>query len=134
MSEAHKALVRRFYDEINAGRIEIVDELISEDIVEHDRFPGLEPNRNGVRQLFAMMHQAFEGFRLEVEDVFTDGDTVIARGLMTGTHNGEFMGIAPTGKNVAVPFADFVRIKDGRCVEHWGVTDTGIMMQQLGQA
>jgi predicted ester cyclase len=52
---------------------------------------------------------------------------------MTGTHKGDFAGIAPTGRSINVPFADFLRFSGGKVVEHWGVTDGGTMLQQLGQ-
>lgn len=134
MSDQNKAAVKRFYEEINKGNVDIVDEMVADDLVEHDQFPGLEPNRDGVRKMFTMMHAAFDGFRMEIGDIFTDGDIVVVRAVMKGRHTGDFLGVAPTGNEIAVPFADFVRMAAGKCVEHWGVTDTGIMMQHLGQA
>ena len=133
MSEANKAVAKRLYESINAGRLEIVDEVVAENFVEHERFPGVEPNREGVRQMFEMMRNAFPDFQMTIEDMIAEGDRVFIRALMAGTHKGEFLGMAPTGKRIAVPFADFVRLEAGRVVEHWGVTDSGAMMQQLGQ-
>ena len=63
-----------------------------------------------------------------------EGDKVFIRATMGGTHQGEFMGIPATGKRNEVPFGDFVRFEGGKVVEHWGVTDTGKMMEQLGVA
>ena len=70
---------------------------------------------------------------MTIEDMIAEGDRVFVRAVMAGTHKGEFLGVAPTGKRIAVPFGDFVRLEAGRIVEHWGVTDSGVMMQQLGQ-
>jgi predicted ester cyclase len=134
VSDENKAIVKRFYEEISKGNLDVVDEVISDDLVEHDEFPGLEHGKAGVRKMFALMHDAFESYRVEAGDVFADGDMVIVRAVMKGRHIGEFLGIAPTGNEIAVPFADFIRMVGGQCVEHWGVTDTGIMMQRLGQA
>jgi steroid delta-isomerase-like uncharacterized protein len=132
MSEQNTTAVRRFYEAINAGNLGIIDELVATDFVEHEEFQGLEPNREGTRQMFAMMRAAFPDLRLEMDAVLADGDMVVVRGRMTGTHRGEFAGMAPTGKQINTPFADFVRFQDGKAVEHWGVTDSGAMMQQLG--
>ena len=62
-----------------------------------------------------------------------EGDKVFVRATMTGTHTGDFFGMAPTGRSMSVAFADFVRFEQGRVAEHWGVTDTATMMEQLGQ-
>jgi steroid delta-isomerase-like uncharacterized protein len=133
MSERNKATVRKFYEAINTGRFEIVDEVVAEDFVEHEVFPGLGPGREGVRQMFTMMRSAFPDLRMVIEDMIAEGDKVFVRGRMTGTNKGEFNGMAPTGRSMNVPFADFLRFADGRAVEHWGVTDSGTMMQQLAQ-
>jgi steroid delta-isomerase-like uncharacterized protein len=133
MSDANKALVRRFYSEINAGRVDFVNEATAVDFVENEKFPGLEPNREGVRQMFLMMRAAFPDLRMEIEDMIAEDDKVFIRARMYGTHKGEFMGMAPTGRKINVPFVDFLRFRSGLVVEHWGVTDSGAMMEQLGQ-
>ena len=133
MSEANKALARRFYAAINAGELDAITDVIGENFVEHEEFPGLEPTRDGARKMFEMMRGAFPDFRMEIDDMIAEGDKVFLRARMLGTHKGDFAGIAPTGRKIDVRFADFVRIQSGRVVEHWGITDTGAMMQQLGQ-
>ncbi len=134
MSEENKEKARRFYAAINAGRLEIFDELVAEDLVEHEEFPGMAGGREGVRQFFQMMRTAFSDFKMTIEDMVAEGDKVFIRATMGGTHQGEFMGIPATGKRIEVPFGDFVRFEGGKVVEHWGVTDTGKMMEQLGVA
>jgi ketosteroid isomerase-like protein len=79
MSEANKAICRRFYDGLNAGDLSVIDELISDDLVEHDEFPGLEPNKAGVRKLFEMFQVAFPDGKLEAEDMIAEGDKVFVR-------------------------------------------------------
>ena len=133
MSEANKALVRRFYDELNKGNLDIIDAVTSESFVEHEEFPGVTPDRAGVRQMFQILRTAFPDLTLHADDIAADGDKVFVRARMRGTHRGEFMGIPATGRSVDVPMADFLRVENGRAVEHWGVTDTGALMQQLGQ-
>jgi predicted ester cyclase len=125
--------MKRLYDEINAGNTAIVDEVLSEDFVEHDEFPGIPQTREGVRQFFEMSLAAFPDLNFRIMHVVADGDVAMAHGFFEGTHEGEFMGMAPTHQKVSVPIADVVRFgSDGHAVEHWGVTDTGMMMQQLG--
>ncbi len=131
--EQNKAIMRRFYDKVaTKGKLDLIDELFSSDFVDHEVFPGLLTDREGVKQFFSMMHNAFDGFRMDVEDVFAEGDKVVARITMKGTHKDEFMGIAATGKTVSVSTIDIVRFTNGKAVEHWGVTDGLSMMEQLG--
>jgi steroid delta-isomerase-like uncharacterized protein len=94
--------------------------------------PGLEPNKEGVKQLFAIYRSAFPDLRMEAHETVTEGDLVCARITTTGTHRGEFMGIPATGRQIEVETIDMARIRDGQCIEHWGVTDSMTMMQQLG--
>lgn len=133
MSDANKATAKRFYDAINAGRLEIFEEVLAEDFVEHEKFPGLEPTRAGARKMFEGMRAAFPDFRMTIDDMVAEDDKVFVRATMTGTHTGDFFGMAPTGRSMSVAFADFVRFEQGRVAEHWGVTDTATMMEQLGQ-
>jgi steroid delta-isomerase-like uncharacterized protein len=131
VSDANKALIRQFFDRLNAGDLTIVDELVSDDFVEHEAFPGLEPNKTGLRQLFEMFHAAFQGGKFEVDDLIAEDDKVFVRARMTGTHRGEFMGIPATGRTINVGVGDYLRIDNDRVVEHWGVMDTGALMEQL---
>ena len=94
-------------------------------------FPGLSEGREGVRQFFSMIHSAFEDFRMDVEDIIAEGDKVVSRIVMTGTHRGEFMDITGTGNTISVSAIDIFRCVDGKFVEHWGVTDGLSMMEQL---
>ena len=127
------ATMRRFYEHINAGDVEGFAALISDDVVEHDEMPGFPPTKEGVKQFFAAYMAAFPDLRMDAEDVLTSGDKVVARVRVTGTHQGEFMGMPPTGKNIDVQGIDIVRFgDDGLGCEHWGVFDAMKMMQQLG--
>ena len=132
MTEANKAAVLRFYGEMSKGNVGIIDEMVADDFVEHDEFPGLTPNKDGVRQFFQAMRAAFPDLEMIAEDMVAEDDKVFVRARMRGTQRGEFIGIPATGRQIDVPMGDFVRFKDGKVVEHWGATDTGMMMQQLG--
>jgi len=132
-TEENKALMRRFYEEISKGNLAVVDELVAADLIEHSPFvPGQAPGRQGTLDLFTMIRAAFPDLRVTVEDMVAEGDKVVARGTFSGTHKGEFMGIAPTGKQMTVGLIEILRIAGGKMVEHWNVVDSLGMMQQLG--
>jgi steroid delta-isomerase-like uncharacterized protein len=129
----HAVAMKRLYDLINAGDIDGFGELLAEDFVEHEEMPGLEPSKEGVKQLFHMYRAAFPDLRMEVQDVLVSGDKAVARVRATGTHQGEFLGMPATGKSVDVQLIDITRFgDDGLAREHWGVFDALAMMQQLG--
>ena len=129
----HAATLRRFYDLLSNGDIEGFGALLADDFVEHEETPGLAPTKDGVLEFFRMYRAAFPDLRMDPEDVLASGDKVVARVRATGTHQGEFMGMPPTGKNIDVQLIDILRFgDDGRALEHWGVFDQMTMMQQLG--
>jgi predicted ester cyclase len=130
---SNRDTMQRFYNEVNSGNLGIIEELISSDLEEHDVFPGIEPSRAGVRQFFEMSRAAFSDMQLRVTHMVAEDDIVMAYGFFEGTNDGDFMGMPATGRRVSVPIADVVRFgSDGLAAEHWGATDTGMMMQQLG--
>jgi steroid delta-isomerase-like uncharacterized protein len=131
MSDANKAIVGRLYEQLNAGNLGIVDELISDDFIEHEELPGLEPTKDGVRKLFAMFHGAFQDAKFEVDDLIGEGVKVFVRARMTGTQRSEFMGVPATGRTINVGVGEYFRVDNKMVVEHWGVMDTGALMQQL---
>jgi steroid delta-isomerase-like uncharacterized protein len=132
MSEENKALVRTFYERVSRGDLSVVDELVADDLVEHEEFPGIPSNKEGVKLFFEMFRAAFPEMRMEAREMVAEGDLVSARFVFTGTHQGEFMGVPATGKRVEVEGFDLVRVRDGRATEHWGQMDAMALMQQLG--
>ena len=129
----HAATLRRFYDLINAGDVDGFGDLLADDFVEHEETPGLAPTKDGVKEFFRIYIAAFPNLRFDAEDVLASGDKVVARVRVTGTHEGEFMGLPATGKDTAVQAIDIVRFgDDGLAREHWGVFDEMAMMRQLG--
>jgi len=129
----HAATMRRAYDLFNAHDVDTFGELLAEDFAEHEETPGLAPTKEGVKQFFTMFMAGFSDLHWEVEDILVDGDKVVGRVTVTGTHDSEFMGMPPTGKSFRVQGIDIVRFgDDGLGHEHWGVFDAMGMMQQLG--
>jgi steroid delta-isomerase-like uncharacterized protein len=130
----NKATMLRLYEEVfNGGNLETIDELLADDFVEHEELPpGIPQGKGAPRALVTMMRGAFPDFHAAVEEMLEDGNKVITRARFSGTHQGEFMGIPPTGKRVDIPVIDIVEFRDGKAVAHWGIMDQAGMMQQLG--
>ena len=129
----HTHSIQRLYDLINAGDIDGFGRQLADDFVERDEIPGIPPTKDGVVQYFRIMLAAFPDMRMDVQDSFASGDKAVARLRVSGTHQGEFMGIPATGKPVSVNLIDITRFgDDGLAREHWGVADQLAMMQQLG--
>ena len=128
-----KSLAHRFNGEIlSQGKVEVIEEIVADDFVEHQDLPGLPPGKAGLYAFVKMFRDAFPDINVETLAVVTQGDELWAHARMTGTHKGDFAGIPATGKKVSVTMFDRVRIRDGKAIEHWGVSDDLGMMTQLG--
>jgi steroid delta-isomerase-like uncharacterized protein len=129
----HAVTARRMYDLLSSGDIDGFGEVLADDFVEHEETPGLAPSKDGVLEFFRMQRAGFPDLRIDPEDVLVSDDKVVTRGKLTGTHQGELMGMPATGKSIDVQLIDIVRFgDDGLAHEHWGVIDMMAMMQQLG--
>ena len=130
-----KERLAQFYEEVvNANAVDRVDEFCTEDFVDHEEFPGISSDREGVKQFFQMMRAAFPDLQVSPEYIAQDGDHVMARFRMTGTHQGAFMGVPASGRHVDVGGYDEVRLTpdNERAIEHWGTLDAMALMQQIG--
>ena len=129
----HATSIRRLYDLINAGDVDGFGGQLADDFVEREPLPASPPTKAGVLEYFRLLMAAFPDLQMVPQDVIASGDKAVARVRMTGTHTGEFMGMAATGKRVEMQLIDITRFgDDGRALEHWGVADMFTMMQQLG--
>jgi predicted ester cyclase len=136
MDARSEQLVRRLIEEgFNDGRLDVADELIAPDMVEHQNFgPEHAPGPEGVKAVIASLRRAFSDFHLAIEDVASSGDTVWLRMTGTGTNDGSFMGHPPTGRRMRTDVFDALRVDGERIVEHWGVPDRLGVLFQLGLA
>jgi steroid delta-isomerase-like uncharacterized protein len=135
MSEENKAVVRRWSEEVQSEhRFEVMDEIFAPDIVNHERVGGLPSPQGleGIREFFKGMISGFPDFKAAIQDQIAEGDKVVTLKTVSGTHQGEFMGIPPSGKRFEIPVVDIFRVVGGKCTDHWGVVDEMGMMQQLG--
>jgi len=132
-TEENKALVRRFYEEVfNKKNLTGVDAFVDPQIIEHALPPGLPGSIEGTKQFIGMYLKAFPDLHLTTEDMIAEGNKVVARITARGTHQGEFMGIPPTGKQVTMTGIQIVRTADGRITENWINLDALGLLQQLG--
>lgn len=128
-----KAVQRRFVDEFqSSGKVETAQELLADDFVDHSAMPGVPGTRDGVMMLFAGMRGGIPDMTAEIHDMMQDGNKVITRKTLHGTHTGVLFGVPPTGRPVAIDVIDIVRIEDGQLREHWNIVDRLGMLQQLG--
>jgi steroid delta-isomerase-like uncharacterized protein len=132
-AEHNKALVRRFFEEVlNQQHTAVLDQIIAPDF--RTTFPATAAGREGFKQTVAAFFRAFPDTHSHVEDMIAEGDRVAARGHWTGTHQGEFMGIPPTGKQVMVQYSDIWVVENDKLTDNWVLMDILGMLQQLGVA
>ncbi len=136
MPHTPEALARRLIEEgFNQGNLDVADELISPDLVEHQNFgPNHAPGAEGVKAVIASLRRAFSDFHLAIDDLAVDGDTAWLRMTGTGTNDGPFMGHPPTGRAMRTDVFDALRVENDSLVEHWGVPDRLGILLQLGLA
>ena len=134
MSAETKAVARRFLEEVfNGGKLELVDELLDPGFVNHDAAqPGPQVGIEAAKANVAGYREAFPDVYLTIEAQLAEDALVTTRWTGRGTHRGELMGVAATGKQVTVTGITIDRIVDGRIVESWTNWDTLGLLQQLG--
>lgn len=130
----NKEVVRQLIEEvINQNNLSLAEEIMAADIIEHEEPPpGIPSGIEGHKILFTMLHSAFPDFNATINDLIAEGDKVVVSMTWSGTQHGEWMGLPPSGKPMSINVMDIFRVADGKIVEHWGLTDSMKMMQQLG--
>jgi steroid delta-isomerase-like uncharacterized protein len=126
--ERQLGFVRAVQDE---GRLDLVDEFVRPDFVDHALPPGLPGGPDGVRAVLGMIREGFPDHDAKVVHMVAEGDLVATYKTFTGTHRGAFFGVPPTGRRATIRVMDFVRYEDGAIAEHWNVVDVAGLMEQL---
>jgi steroid delta-isomerase-like uncharacterized protein len=116
----------------NRGELDRIEEFVTEDFVNHEAWPGEDPGYEGFRLRLRRLRDAIPDIHLEVHEVVAGGDLVAYRATLSGTHRGELLGMAPTGRSFRVQHMHMLRMRDGRSSEHWATRDDLGMLQQLG--
>jgi steroid delta-isomerase-like uncharacterized protein len=133
MFEENKILVRLLLeDDISKGDVAVAERIIAPDFYDHTNPPGMQHGLEGHKAIVALFRAAFPDQWWQIEDLIAEGDRVVARTTMRGTHLGDFFGIPPTGRQVTVSGMHILRIAGGRIAEHWGTNDDLGLMRQLG--
>jgi steroid delta-isomerase-like uncharacterized protein len=131
--DAAKAVVRRNTEEVQGkGDFAVFEELFAQNFVDHTPQPGRTADREGARQLYQALRDAFPDFHAVIHWQAADGDLVTTFKTYHGTHKGEFFGIAPTGRSIQFETVDAMRVRNGQITEHWGVANLFSLMDQLG--
>lgn len=133
MTEMNKTTVYRVFEElINQENRAVIDEVFAPDVVIHDPMMGTAVGTNSFRQLMSVFDAAFPGHRVTVEQVLADGEFVSVLHTHTAVHNGPFMEIPPTGRQVKVGGLELFRLCNGKIVEFWRKDDDVSLLMQLG--
>ena len=116
ISEAAKAVVRRNTEEVQGGgNFQVFEELFADDFIDHTPQPGRMPDKAGARELYRLLRAAFPDFCADIHWQLADGDRVTTYKTYHGTHEGEFFGIAPTGRKIQFEAVDVMRVRDESC-------------------
>lgn len=134
MSDKNKALAARIpLEAFNEGKLEVIDEVIADNSIDHgEPPPGIPAGNEGTKLLIKALRSAFPDFKITINRQVAEGDLVVQHVSTTGTMRGEFAGMPPSGKTATWEAIHITRVRDGKIVEHWQVQDQLGMLQQLG--
>jgi steroid delta-isomerase-like uncharacterized protein len=131
--EENKTTMRQYLGVFEEGNIDLLDEVLAPDYVNHTpATPDLPTGPEGVKGVVSMFRGGMPDLKVVVEDMIAEGDKVATRYTLEGTHEGELFGVPPTGRRLSIKSITVERVSDGKIREHWRVTDSLDMMQQLG--
>jgi steroid delta-isomerase-like uncharacterized protein len=131
--KANITIVRKFFGVgPSKGDLAAADALLHPEFSLHTPLPTPGPGIEAMNNVITTCRAAFHGLQVTIDDIMADGDMVTARFTARGVHKGEFMGLPPTGKVIAMTGIEIFRIKDGRIAELWGEANLMGLMQQLG--
>ena len=130
--EENKQIVRRYQEIYNSNQLDDLPEVVAEDLLTPKIMPGMPPGLEGGKRVHETTLIGMPDWHTDIDDMIAEGEKVVARITMTGTHTGDFWGIPATGKRVEFTGMYMVRIADGKIIEHWGEEDGVSLLQQLG--
>jgi steroid delta-isomerase-like uncharacterized protein len=131
-TEENKQIVRRYQEAYNTANYDALDEIVADDVLTPNMISSVPPGREGAKLVHQKTLLGMPDYHTHIEDLIAEGDKVVARVTLTGTHTGDFYGIPATGKRINLSAMYMVRIEDGKIVEHWGEEDGVTVLRQLG--
>jgi len=133
---SNKATFSHFCDAVSTGDAELInktiDEVFEPDVLIRTPLPVEATGAQAMKEVFGRLRRAFPDLHVAVEDLVAEGDRLVSRNVVTGTHQGEYMGLSPTGRSVVYDEIFILRFVNGRIAETWGVVDVLSQMRQLG--
>jgi predicted ester cyclase len=132
-TEKNKAIVLRFNREcVEQGNEEVFAEIVAEDCINHAAVPGIPEGAAGMRHfILDVLRPAFADLKATIYDQIAEEDLVVTRKAFHATHTGQFMGISPTHKKVVIEVIDIIRLREGKYVEHWGMSNIPRIIAEL---
>ena len=126
--------IQRFYDELlGKGNLDVIDELVTDDVVDHEQgLPGQPEGKEGVVFFVNALRDAFSDIKGTVGQSIESDDMACAQVTISGRHTGDWMGVPASDKSFEIECIDIIRLEDGKCAEHWGVTDNMGLLMQIG--
>lgn len=133
MKRTNLEIARSVSEEVwGKGNAALIDELYAENFVDLNPIPGVPGTREGLKMQLVAYRQAFPDMNTTVNDMVAEGDKVVIRFTIRGTHTGDMMGIPPTGKSGEIAGITMLRLEDGKIVEEFSLADMMTLYQQLG--
>lgn len=132
MAHHEKSVVRKFYEILSSGDVDAADEVVAANYVNHNAIAGQTLGLEGFKQSVRSLRTAFPDLQISIEDQVAEGDKVASRYTVSGTHKGEFLGVAATGKKITWSALVLQRVADGKVQESWLQWDRVSIMEQLG--
>ncbi|MET8023581.1 ester cyclase [Streptomyces avermitilis] len=133
---SNTATLDRFHSAVNSGDLDIIskaiDEFVAPDLLFHAPVPMGATGAEALKRVWEVLLRAFPDIRVTVEETITEGDKVVSRNTVTGTHRGEYQGLPPTGKTITYNEIFILRFADGRIAEIRGIVDALAQLRQLG--
>jgi steroid delta-isomerase-like uncharacterized protein len=130
--EENKAIARQFYKLIETGDLDLADEVVAEDYVNHNAIPGQTPGLAGYKEAISALRASVPDIQYTIDDQIAEGDKVLTRYRATGTHQGEFLGVPASGKPLTFRALVLQRVVNGKIQESWLEMDMLGLMQQMG--
>ena len=130
--EENKKIVQRYQEAYNRNNLDALEQIMSDEVLTPTSLSGFPPGLEGAKAIHRKTLIGMPDIHTEIDELIAEGDKVVARCTMTGTHTGDFFGIPANGKSISVNAVYIVRIADGRIVEHWGLEDVDTLLRQLG--
>jgi steroid delta-isomerase-like uncharacterized protein len=126
------ATLERLATAVNNGQLDDLDQVFARNVVDHDPAPDQGPGPDGFKKFFSTLRSAFPDLHIAPEHVDSTEDDIALAYTITGTHKGDFLGVAPTGKQISARGMQIARFENGKIVERWGSSDELGILKQLG--